>query len=386
MANGLIPAHALPEALGSWLDDPQRPLRQVLIDRGDLDDSTAGLVDALASKHLEIHGGVAWRSLLALAQAIQLRLDPSELSDPRLRAVLARFVDDRGDRDSSAQVGIPTGSCGRYEILRRHAKGGLGVVSLARDDELHREVALKEIRPDRADYPDYRARFLREAEVTGRLEHPGIVPVYGIGHHEDGRPYYVMRFIRGETLRDAIIRLHSPSPEGEGEDEGPEAERFDLHSLVGRFVDACHAVAYAHHRGVLHRDIKPGNIMLGPFGETLVVDWGLAKPFNAPASDEYHVEDGLRPESESGMTPTKVGSEVGTKGYMSPEQAAGRHLELEPTSDIYGLGATLYYLIAGRPPFEGAGKPEFLRRVREGDFPRPRKVKPSIPRALEASA
>jgi serine/threonine protein kinase len=166
----------------------------------------------------------------------------------------------------------PGGAGQRYQVLRPHAKGGLGEVSVALDRELQREVALKEIRPEYADDPNSRGRFLREAEVTGSLEHPGIVPVYGLGASPDGRPYYAMRFVQGQTLKDAIRHLHEERP-----DRDPEGSARMLRGLLGRFVAVCNAVAYAHSRGVLHRDLKPANVMLGKFGETLIVDWGLAK-------------------------------------------------------------------------------------------------------------
>src|SRR5262249_7865960 len=170
-------------------------------------------------------------------------------------------------------VGTPTSSGLRFRILRPHAKGGLGEVFVALDSELNREVALKEIQPRFADHPEARTRFLLEAEITGGLAHPGIVPVYGLGHYADGRPFYAMRFIQGDSLQDAITRLH----QAEVPDRDPGERTLALRGLLGRFIDVCEAVAYAHSRGVLHRDLKPGNVMLGKFGETLVVDWGLAK-------------------------------------------------------------------------------------------------------------
>src|SRR5262249_1293741 len=153
---------------------------------------------------------------------------------------------------------------GRFRVLRAHARGGLGEVFVALDDELHREVALKEIQPRHADRAEGRARFVREAEITGQLEHPGIVPVYGMGAYPDGRPYYAMRLIRGESMQEAIARFHAA-------DERPRdvSEReLALRGLLARFVAVCQAVAYAHSRGVVHRDLKPANVMLGEFGET----------------------------------------------------------------------------------------------------------------------
>src|SRR5262249_10943107 len=153
-------------------------------------------------------------------------------------------------------VGAPTSAGLRFRILRPHAKGGLGQVSVALDQELHREVALKEIQEHHADDRDSRARFLIEAEITGGLEHPGVVPVYGLGHYGDGRPYYAMRFIRGDSLKDAIEQFHRADQPG----RDPGERTLALRGLLRRFVDVCKAVAYAHSRGVLHRDLKPGNV------------------------------------------------------------------------------------------------------------------------------
>jgi serine/threonine protein kinase len=146
-------------------------------------------------------------------------------------------------------------------------------VFVALDQELNREVALKEMQERHADHAERRARFLLEAEITGGLEHPGIVPVYGLGQYPDGRPFYAMRFIKGDSLQDAIDAFHHA--EGPQRDAGERAVAF--RELLSRFVAVCNAISYAHSRGVLHRDIKPSNVMLGKYGETLVVDWGLAK-------------------------------------------------------------------------------------------------------------
>src|SRR5262249_18744412 len=152
--------------------------------------------------------------------------------------------------------------------------GGLGEVFVAEDTELHREVALKQIQASHAHDRASRARFVLEAEITGGLEHPGVVPVYGLGCYADGRPYYAMRLIRGDSLKQAIDRFHEADVPG----RDPGGRALSFRELLGRFVAACNAVAYAHSRGVIHRDIKPANVMLGPYGETQVVDWGLAKP------------------------------------------------------------------------------------------------------------
>src|SRR5262249_32688399 len=147
--------------------------------------------------------------------------------------------------------------------------------------ELDRRVALKELRSYHAHEPTSQARFLLEARLTGRLEHPGIVPVYALGRYPDGRPYYAMRLIEGEALGGAVRRFHA----GEGGSRDPSRREIAFRRLLRSLIDACNAVAYAHSRGVVHRDLKPDNIMLGRFGETLVVDWGLAKALSTPGTD-----------------------------------------------------------------------------------------------------
>ena len=257
-------------------------------------------------------------------------------------------------------------------------------MSVALDTELNREVALKEIQAPHADHLDSRARFELEAEVTGGLEHPGIVPVYGMGHHLDGRPFYAMKFIKGSSLKEAIQRYHQPDEKATPETTG----LLGLRSLLGRFLDVCEAMQYAHDRGILHRDLKPGNIMLGNYGETLVVDWGLAKVQGKaePTTDERPL---IPSHSASGsLEATLPGSAVGTPHYMSPEQAAGRLEDLGPASDVYSLGATLYHVLTNTAPFQQEEKDQdlgvLLQAVQQGNLKRPRTLKPHIPRALEA--
>jgi serine/threonine-protein kinase len=373
---------ALVAAMNAWVLDKARPLGQVLQDQGALAADARALLDALVQKHLQMHGGDAEKSLAALSSATPARQALEQVADADVQASLAGVgaaagPDPYATRDTPA-VGTPTSSGLRFRILRPHAKGGLGQVFVARDEELHREVALKEIQDRHADQPESRTRFLLEAEVTGALEHPGIVPVYGLGQYADGRPFYAMRFIKGDSLQEAVERFHRP--DGPLREPGPRA--LALRELLGRFIDVCNAMAYAHTRGVLHRDLKPGNVMLGKYGETLVVDWGLAKAVQgAGGGPEPPVASGALSGSSSS---TQMGQAVGTPQYMSPEQAAGRLDQLSPASDVYSLGATLYCVLTGRSPFTDRDVGEVLRKVQRGDFPPPRRVNREAPPALEA--
>src|SRR6185503_16636975 len=207
------------------------------------------------------------------------------------------------------------------------------------------------------DDPTSRQRFLLEAEVTGGLEHPGIVPVYGLGTYGDGRPYYAMRFIRGDSLKQAIDHFHADA----ALKREPGRRSLELRKLLRRFTDVCNAIEYAHSRGVLHRDIKPGNIIVGKHGETLVVDWGLAKAQGQTDGGASMDERPLVPSSASGSAETLPGSALGTPAYMSPEQARGDLEALGPRSDVYSLGATLYCLLTGKAPFEDGDVGAVLR-------------------------
>jgi tetratricopeptide (TPR) repeat protein/tRNA A-37 threonylcarbamoyl transferase component Bud32 len=264
----------------------------------------------------------------------------------------------------------------RYTRTRLHARGGIGQVWLARDDSLGREVALKELRPDRLSDGASWARFLEEARVTGQLEHPGIVPVYELSRDTPGQnPFYTMRFVRGRTLGEAIQEYHERRRAGRA---GP----LDRAALLEAFVGVCNAVAYAHSRGVIHRDIKGQNVILGDFGEVMVLDWGLAKHVQGPA--EPAGADAGRGGEASPVDATLPGQVLGTPAYMAPEQAAGRPDLIGPRTDVYALGAVLYEILTGGPPFRAETVTELLRQVREDTPPRPRTVNPEAPPALEA--
>ncbi len=273
----------------------------------------------------------------------------------------------------------------RLENKRFHDKGSLGLVYIAKDSALHRDVAVKFLRPDLCHDRESRERFLIEAEITSRLEHPGIVPVYGLGRKPDGDLFYVMRFIQGETLDDAIKAYHEPAPPKAEEEQqaGDQARTVQFRELLGRFVAVCNTIAYAHTRGIVHRDIKPANVMLGRYGETMVVDWGLAMAVGRKDVFEIEGEVTLWPLSfPKSSSSSSSGGTGGTPAYMSPEQASGAVL-LTPASDIYNLGATLYRLLCGKAPF--AGEVHSVRcDVVSGHFKRPTELSHGVPKPLEA--
>jgi serine/threonine-protein kinase len=393
LQNGLIDQGQLVAAFQAWTRDKGRALADHLQDRGDLDADDRSAVKALVERHIKKHGGDVERSLAAIPAGRSTRESLARIDDPDVGGTLAHLGSastqhgEDADRTASYAVGTASYAVGtatsegqRFRILRPHARGGLGAVFVALDSELHREVALKQILDAQADDPTSRTRFLLEAEITGGLEHPGIVPIYGLGTYGDGRPFYVMRFIRGDSLKEAIEHFHTDGRMT----ADPGGRSLELRKLLRRFLDVCNAIEYAHSRGVLHRDIKPGNIIVGKHGETLVVDWGLAKARGRADTTESSEERPLVPSSASGSAETLPGSALGTPAYMSPEQARGDLEALGPRSDVYSLGATLYCLLIGRAPVEGSDLGAVLRAVQQGGFPPPRSRDPSLDTALEA--
>jgi serine/threonine-protein kinase len=303
----------------------------------------------------------------------------------------------------------------RYAFTRLHAKGGLGIIWLARDCETGREVALKELQPEDAPNPAAWARFIQEAKITAQLQHPGIVPVYDVAQDpKDCQPFYTMRFVAGRTLSEAIHQYHK--------NQEPEFQQREFRGLLEAFIAVCNAISYAHSRGVVHRDLKGQNVILGDFGEVMVLDWGIAKVMDTKAgADCVSIGTALchasppqpsatRAEEAKDASPvmgeqatrryhasdcnerTLHGTILGTPGYMAPEQAAGSVDRIDPRTDVHGLGAILYEILTGQLPFVGldAGllsedaSTEICRRIVHEPPIRPRKLLRHTPPALEA--
>ena len=286
---------------------------------------------------------------------------------------------------------LKTSTDERYKILREHARGGMGRILVAEDRVVGREVALKELLPFKgasgsspitgplqatpasATSTAAAARFLREATVTGQLEHPNIVPVYEIGQREDGSLYYTMKFVKGRTLASRLRAIRNDVDLSAAEKQ---AERM---KLLDGFVDICNAIAFAHSRGVIHRDIKPANIMLGDFGEAMVLDWGLARVVGGE-------NVALSNKSDHEVSPelTLEGEVMGTPAYMPPEQAAGKLDQVDERSDVYALGAVLFEIVTGEAPYVGKTAKQVLSSVLSEDPRRVEDINDDTPPELAA--
>jgi len=291
-----------------------------------------------------------------------------------------RWLSDNAVERLRQEADLPDLGRSKYLVIHKVGSGGMGTVYLAQDMDLGRKVAVKVMKV--ADSTGSLAsRMLREARIVALLEHPSIVPIHDVGSLDDGRVFYAMKLVQGKRLDEFASGASS------------------LSDLLRIFQKVCEAVAFAHARGVIHRDLKPENIMVGPFGEVLVMDWGVAKVLGGghlnsarPSDDEIEVraiDDAdlvatlpLAAGNQEGDT--SGGTVIGTPAYMPPEQAMGKTDLLDQRSDVYALGAILYFLLTGRAPFEFTRSPDSRDEAARERPPRPRQINQKIARAIEA--
>lgn len=359
-------------AAALWAADSSKDLGARLIELGALSDTDRKFIDDVVERAVQDHHGDVAATLAAFGgdttvyRTFQGSLVLTDGDGVQINRELPVADLPLHYLDAGLVPGVQE-TPGRYSQVSEYGRGGMGRVLLVHDAFLGRDVALKELLPapiprDPANpstparrYMAFLSRFLQEARITGQLEHPSIVPVYELGHRRDGTLYYTMKLVRGKTLRQAIHECKTQQ---------------DRLELLPHFVNLCQAIAYAHSRGIIHRDLKPDNVMVGEFGETVVLDWGLAK---AKDRDDVHA-DGLAETIRllklgdvDSAAKTLYGQVLGTPAYMPPEQAKGQLDRIDERSDVYSLGALLYEILSGRPPFSGASVKAILRDVIHGE-------------------
>ena len=376
--------------------DPSRELADILVAQGAIDATNRALIEEVVESHLALHAGNAeacfagildkgWVPAVLLADGS----DPATAANAPMGPEPPVVAWQEGNADALTEtvtLGSYTSGGSRYELLERKGWGGMGEVWLARDRELNREVLLKQVLPQLAENARNRGRFLRETRTGAILEHPGIVPVYDIGQHPGGQLFQVMRYFRPGSLHKKIAAYHLAHPDA--------LDELAFRTLLGHFDTACRAIEYVHTRGILHLDIKPQNIVTGEFGETQIIDWGLAQITDADMLEKVHQESGnLASGSARGDSQTP-GSRVkstatdvlarglrGTPAYAAPEQWKGDRSLLGPWTDVYGLGATLFEILAGKAPFK-VPSPTLEEDVEIGNLHRD--VKPWVPANVRA--
>jgi WD40 repeat protein len=295
------------------------------------------------------------------------RTESQSDEDPDLASTLASSA-----MTSSAGAELATvESRGRYSYVRELGKGGQSLVRVAYDRDVGREIAIKELLDTRRDTSNAVARFVREARIAGQLEHPNIVPIYELGRREDGAYYCAQKLVRGRTFGQALWACRGLD---------------DRLKLLPHFEDLCQGLAYAHSRNVVHRDLKPENVMVGEFGETVVLDWGLAKARGQRDLRGAEPAHGLEELRSGSVAATLEGSVIGTPSYMSPEQALGNSDDIDERSDVWALGVMLFEILTGRVPFQGSSPFDVIEKVARAPIPQVRELVPEAPRDLAAIA
>lgn len=322
----------------------------------------------------DVDGFLIWLAKGRCASRAQYSQDEPRVEVSRM--LPARFAAGDGSATTRILAGAPAAAVTAappasaprsdfpYVLLGSAGRGGMGTVHLARDTELARRVALKELNADVRNVVGVRARFIREAQITAQLDHPNVVPVYALEMTPEGMPAYTMKFVQGKTFQ-ALIEETRDAYERGGEPD----DAHSLATLLEHFLKVADAIAYAHDKGVIHRDLKPANLMLGRHHEVYVMDWGLCRlldqPDPAPAAGAASILGDLDDVSAS-ASETRAGDVLGTPRYMSPEQAAARHAEIDTRSDQYALGLILYEIATLKAPYEGEGAQEVLANARAG--------------------
>ena len=260
-------------------------------------------------------------------------------------------------------------SFSRYTDFEPLAKGGSALLRTCRDGNLGRTVVMKTLHPHLAQNEYMRARFLREARVTAQLQHPATVPVYEIGHDIEGRLYFTMKKVEGETLREILEQ------QSLGDEQA--IATYNLDRMLGLIIQVCNALSYAHVHGVVHRDVKPENILIGSFGEVVLLDWGVAKVWANDDPELSEVEHEVL---------TDVGQRPGTPLYMSPEQIRGGGEQIDARTDVYGIGVVLYEVLTLKEPHRGENIHETFEMIlKEATIPpEARAPKRQIPKRLSA--
>ncbi|MGZ0171716.1 MAG: serine/threonine-protein kinase, partial [Planctomycetales bacterium] len=337
----LIDLQQLTAACRAWAGDKSKPLAELLVERGWVTAEHRKFLEEKAERKLARHQNDPRVTLNAVTRGDICDVLRKEVDDSEVRQSLSSWPSDAPvlietigqTLDESEQPKT------RYTWISEVGAGGLGKVWLARDNKLSREVALKEIKPGSASSEAVR-RLIKEAQITGQLQHPGIVPIYEVNH--EGLPFYTMKLVRGETLSQTISEYHDAKQAGHD-------DPLTKQRLLSIFLSVCEAIAYAHSRGVIHRDLKPDNVVLGEYGEAIVLDWGLARQVGSNDEDTAPIVV-----TEDGRTDaTQAGQKLGTPAYMAPEQASGRVEHMDERTDIYGLGAILFEILTGQPPHRG---------------------------------